>query len=75
MEKDMHLVYWAYNKLLWMLAGCILLLGVWVFTCANILMIDNTLNLTGFLFIIAFIAFAVYIWEKREFYSRQLQEK
>ncbi len=75
MEKETELVYWVYNKLLWMLAGCIMLLGICIFVCANMLLADETSKITGILFVIAFIVFSVYIWEKREFYSRQLQEK
>ncbi len=73
MKEDKIMVYWIYNKLLWMLAGCILLLGVWIFTCFSIVMKDQTTRLTTFLFVIGFISFACYIWEKREACSREMQ--
>ncbi len=73
--KEERILYWAYDRLLWMLTVCILLLGVWIFAIYNILLANETAKITGIMFVVAFISFASYIWEKRESWSRELNNK
>ena len=75
MREEDKIFYWAYNKLLWMLAGCIILLGVLIVTSFSIIIMDEKTKIAAFLFTISFISFACYVWEKREFYSWQLQNQ
>ncbi|HLF53652.1 MAG TPA: hypothetical protein VI544_00575 [Candidatus Nanoarchaeia archaeon] len=75
MKDEERIFYWAYNKLLWMLAGCILLLGVWITISFSMLTLEGKTRTAAFIFTISFISFACYVWEKREFYSRQIQER